>query len=163
MSFGELLFLTILALLVFGPRKLPEMARALARITAELRRASNEFRYTLEDEIRSMDLDLKGAGPKQIETKAVADTVAAADPEEPAETGGDGGHLKAQGDGEWHDFEAYGDDYGEEDWVEDDQPLEESAAGEPTATPADSAGAAADAADTATRPHEPGPHEATHS
>lgn len=55
MSFGELLFLAMLALLVFGPRKLPEVARAVAKIMTELRRASNEFRYSLEDEIRNME------------------------------------------------------------------------------------------------------------
>ena len=56
MSFGELLFLAILALLVFGPRKLPEIARNMAKIMAELRRASNEFRYSLEDEIRNIEV-----------------------------------------------------------------------------------------------------------
>lgn len=56
MSFGELLFLAMLALLVFGPRKLPEMARMFAKVMADLRRASNEFRYSLEDEIRSIEV-----------------------------------------------------------------------------------------------------------
>ena len=56
MSFGELLFLAMLALLVFGPRKLPEVARTVARVIAELRRASNEFRYSLEDEIRGIEI-----------------------------------------------------------------------------------------------------------
>jgi sec-independent protein translocase protein TatB len=56
MSFGELLFLAVLALLVFGPRKLPEVARTVARIVAELRRAGNEFRYSLEDEIRAIEI-----------------------------------------------------------------------------------------------------------
>ncbi|MGH9475376.1 MAG: twin-arginine translocase TatA/TatE family subunit [Terriglobales bacterium] len=56
MSFGELLFLLILALLVFGPRKLPEIARTVAKVMTDLRRASNEFRYTLEDEIRKIEI-----------------------------------------------------------------------------------------------------------
>lgn len=56
MSFGELLFLLILALLVFGPRKLPEIARTVAKIMTDLRRASNEFRNTLEDEIRKIEI-----------------------------------------------------------------------------------------------------------
>ncbi|MGH9482006.1 MAG: twin-arginine translocase TatA/TatE family subunit [Terriglobales bacterium] len=55
MSFGELLFLAILALLIFGPRKLPEVARTVAKIIAELRKASNEFRYSLEEEIRTIE------------------------------------------------------------------------------------------------------------
>ncbi|MGH9487427.1 MAG: Sec-independent protein translocase subunit TatA/TatB [Terriglobales bacterium] len=56
MSFGELLFLLILALLVFGPRKLPEIARTAAKLMTDLRRASNEFRYTLEEEIRNIEV-----------------------------------------------------------------------------------------------------------
>lgn len=64
MSFGELLFLAMLALLVFGPRKLPEVARAVAKIMTELRRASNEFRYSLEDEIRNME-DQEAARKRQ--------------------------------------------------------------------------------------------------
>lgn len=56
MSFGELLFLSVLALLVFGPRKLPEIARLVGKTMAELRRASNEFRFSLEEEIRNAEL-----------------------------------------------------------------------------------------------------------
>ena len=55
MSFGELLFLAVLALLVFGPRKLPEIARQFAKIMTELRRASNDFRYSLEEEVRDLE------------------------------------------------------------------------------------------------------------
>jgi len=65
MSFGELLFLAMLALLVFGPRKLPEMARAAAKIMAELRKASNEFRFSLEDEIRSIEVAERS--PKRLQ------------------------------------------------------------------------------------------------
>ena len=56
MSFGELLFLAILALLVFGPRKLPEIARTVGKVMTDLRRAGNEFRYSLEDEIRRIEV-----------------------------------------------------------------------------------------------------------
>ncbi|HXR96656.1 MAG TPA: twin-arginine translocase TatA/TatE family subunit [Terriglobales bacterium] len=52
----ELLFLAMLALLVFGPRRLPEIARTVAKVMAELRKASNEFRYSLEDEIRNLEI-----------------------------------------------------------------------------------------------------------
>lgn len=56
MNFGEILFLFVLALLVFGPRKLPEIARLVGKTMAELRRASNEFRFSLEEEIRNAEL-----------------------------------------------------------------------------------------------------------
>ncbi len=55
MSFGELLFLSALALLVFGPKRLPEIARLVGKTMAELRRASNEFRHSLEEEIRTLE------------------------------------------------------------------------------------------------------------
>lgn len=77
MSFGELLFLAILALLVFGPRKLPEVARTLARVVAELRKASNEFRYSLEEEIRAIEASERDqkrleAAPARVVEGAVA-------------------------------------------------------------------------------------------
>ncbi len=43
----ELLIILVVALLVLGPRRLPEMARSLGRGMAEFRRASNEFTRTL--------------------------------------------------------------------------------------------------------------------
>jgi TatA/E family protein of Tat protein translocase len=47
-GFQELLILGVLALLVFGPHKLPELGRALGRAMREFRRASDEFRSTIE-------------------------------------------------------------------------------------------------------------------
>jgi Tat protein translocase TatB subunit len=48
----ELLIIFIIALVFFGPRKLPELGRSLGRSLSEFRRASNELRNTLEEEIR---------------------------------------------------------------------------------------------------------------
>ena len=44
-----------MALLVFGPRKLPELGKSLGRGLSEFRRASNELRNTLEEEVRVID------------------------------------------------------------------------------------------------------------
>ncbi len=52
----ELIFLCFIILLVFGPRQLPEIARVVGKTLAELRRASNEFRYSLEEEVRNLEL-----------------------------------------------------------------------------------------------------------
>ncbi len=48
----ELVVIFVIALLVFGPRKLPDLGRSLGRTLAEFRRASNELRNTLEEEVR---------------------------------------------------------------------------------------------------------------
>jgi sec-independent protein translocase protein TatB len=56
MSFSETIFLFFLALIIFGPKKLPEMARQAGRLLAELRRASNEFRSQIETEIAHLEV-----------------------------------------------------------------------------------------------------------
>lgn len=48
----ELIIILVIALIIFGPRKLPELGRSLGRSLSEFRRASNELRQTLDDEIR---------------------------------------------------------------------------------------------------------------
>ncbi|MGB8832553.1 MAG: twin-arginine translocase TatA/TatE family subunit [Candidatus Sulfotelmatobacter sp.] len=59
MSFSETVFLFILALVVFGPKKLPEIARQAGKLLAELRRASNEFKSQIETEITHLELQKK--------------------------------------------------------------------------------------------------------
>ena len=48
----ELIVIFIIALIIFGPRKLPELGRSLGKSIAEFKRASNELKSTLEEEIR---------------------------------------------------------------------------------------------------------------
>ena len=48
----ELLIILTLALIIFGPRKLPELGRSLGKSLGEFKRASNELRNTLDEEIR---------------------------------------------------------------------------------------------------------------
>ena len=54
---GELVFIMLLALILFGPRKLPELARTWGKFMAEFKKASNEFQGQIQDEIRKMELD----------------------------------------------------------------------------------------------------------
>lgn len=49
----ELIIILVIALIIFGPRKLPELGRSIGRSLAEFKRASNELRQTLDDEIRT--------------------------------------------------------------------------------------------------------------
>jgi sec-independent protein translocase protein TatA len=48
----ELIIIFVIALIIFGPRRLPELGKSLGKSIAEFKRASNELRNTLEDEIR---------------------------------------------------------------------------------------------------------------
>lgn len=47
----ELILIFLVALLVFGPRKLPELGKSLGRGLAEFKRASDDLKRTIEDEI----------------------------------------------------------------------------------------------------------------
>ncbi|MEO6817834.1 MAG: twin-arginine translocase TatA/TatE family subunit [Edaphobacter sp.] len=51
-SFQDSALIFVLALILFGPKKLPELARQLGKLMGEFRRASNEFRMQMEDELR---------------------------------------------------------------------------------------------------------------
>ncbi len=51
----ELIIILVIALIIFGPRKLPELGRSLGRSLSEFKRASNELKSTLEEEIRFED------------------------------------------------------------------------------------------------------------
>ena len=48
----ELVIIFVIALIVFGPRKLPELGKSLGKSLAEFKKASNELRNSLEEEIR---------------------------------------------------------------------------------------------------------------
>jgi sec-independent protein translocase protein TatB len=51
-SFPDSIFLFVLALLLFGPKRLPVLARELGKWVGEFRRASNEFKMQMEEELR---------------------------------------------------------------------------------------------------------------
>lgn len=48
----ELIIIFVVALIIFGPKKLPELGRSLGRSLNEFKRASNELKNTLEEEVR---------------------------------------------------------------------------------------------------------------
>ena len=51
-SMGDSIFIFVLALMLLGPKKLPQLARQLGKLMAEFRKASNDFRMQMEDELR---------------------------------------------------------------------------------------------------------------
>jgi TatA/E family protein of Tat protein translocase len=53
----EMIFIFLLALVIFGPRKLPELGRQLGKALAEFKKASNEFKSQLETEMLNIELE----------------------------------------------------------------------------------------------------------
>lgn len=51
----ELIVIFVIALIVFGPKKLPELGKSLGKGLAEFKRASNDLQRTLEEEVRLDD------------------------------------------------------------------------------------------------------------
>jgi len=52
----EMLFIFLMALIVFGPKRLPELARKFGKVMAEFKRATNDFKYQIENEIEQLDI-----------------------------------------------------------------------------------------------------------
>lgn len=69
---SELILIAVVALIVFGPRKLPQMAKTLGKTMSEFRNATNEFKSTWEREVAFED----DAHKSSKETTLLTDTVA---------------------------------------------------------------------------------------
>jgi sec-independent protein translocase protein TatA len=77
----ELIIIFVIALIIFGPRKLPELGRSLGRSLSEFKKASNELRSTLEEEIR-IEEQKEAAVKAQAPSPATGPTVARGTTEE---------------------------------------------------------------------------------
>lgn len=75
----ELVIIFVIALIVFGPRKLPDLGRSLGKSIAEFKRASNELKSTLEEEIRLEEQQHKTV-PPAASSQPVATAPVAATP-----------------------------------------------------------------------------------
>jgi len=80
----EMIFIFLLALVLFGPRKLPELGRQLGKALAEFKKASNEFRKQLELEMMNIELEERARqappldnSPKILPAESLLDTVSA--------------------------------------------------------------------------------------
>lgn len=52
----EIVLIFVIALIVFGPKKLPELGRSIGKALGELRRASNDIKRSIEKEIDETEL-----------------------------------------------------------------------------------------------------------
>jgi Tat protein translocase TatB subunit len=92
----ELFLILVVALIVFGPRKLPEIGKSLGKMMAEFRKASNDFRRTIEEEVEAdkireatrIDMSPVPAttAAATTATATTAPEVTPADPSAPAQT-----------------------------------------------------------------------------
>jgi sec-independent protein translocase protein TatB len=65
-GFPELLLIMALALIVLGPKRLPDIARALGRGLAEFKKATSELKQTFEEETRSQNIMRPPGSPGKI-------------------------------------------------------------------------------------------------
>jgi len=68
----ELVIILVIALIIFGPRKLPELGRSLGKSIGEFKKASNELRNTLDEEIRIEDQRDQRAALRAEQDTAIA-------------------------------------------------------------------------------------------
>lgn len=83
LGFTEMAFIFVLALIIFGPKKLPEIGRQIGKALAEFKRASNEFKWQLEAEMRQIEAE----ATKERLIKAAPQTPPPGDVLPPATTG----------------------------------------------------------------------------
>jgi sec-independent protein translocase protein TatB len=72
LGFENSLILMVLALVVFGPRRLPEIGRQIGKLMYEIRKASNDFKFQMEEELRkSEDADRQKKESERIAALAL--------------------------------------------------------------------------------------------
>ena len=82
-GFGDSAFIIVLALLLFGPKKLPVLARQLGKLMAEFRRASNEFRTQMEEELRIAEQAERQKQVEKLQASSPSSATTSTEPEEP--------------------------------------------------------------------------------
>ena len=81
----ELLFILVMALVFFGPRKLPQLSRSLGKNLAEFRKASEDFKRTWEKEVSLEESDVRAVASDTVlpEENSILNTEKAARPLQP--------------------------------------------------------------------------------
>ena len=62
----EMIFIFLLALVLFGPKELPELGRKVGRALTEFRRASNELKSTFDRELKTLEAEDRDATVRQL-------------------------------------------------------------------------------------------------
>jgi sec-independent protein translocase protein TatA len=76
----EIIIILVIALLVFGPKKLPELAKSLGKGMAEFKKATDEFKSSIENDVR---VDLDQDETYNPEAASSAETLATSEPPPP--------------------------------------------------------------------------------
>src|ERR1700682_100568 len=84
LSLPHLVVIFVIALVVFGPQKLPELSRTLGKLMAEFRKASGDFRSAFEEEMRDLERQARETERKLKEAARLPAAPAAPVPAEPA-------------------------------------------------------------------------------
>ena len=72
-GWADSLILMVLALVVFGPRRLPQIGRQIGKLMYEFRKASNDFKYQMEEELRNAeDADRRKKEEERLAALALA-------------------------------------------------------------------------------------------
>ena len=78
LGFPEMMFIFMLALILFGPKKLPEIGRTIGKALGEFKRASRDFQMQIEDEVRK--LELEADFQKAIQPTALTNSISSSSP-----------------------------------------------------------------------------------
>jgi len=96
----ELIFILVIALLIFGPKRLPEFGRTIGKALGEFRRASSDLKRSIDVELSAAEESRPAPVPAQAATPAVARERPAATPSEPEETADDEAESSEDPEGE---------------------------------------------------------------
>jgi sec-independent protein translocase protein TatB len=80
LSIPHMIVVFIVVLVVFGPQKLPELARGLGKLMAEFRKASTDFKTAFEEEMRDLERQAREVERRKAEAAAAAATTATTQP-----------------------------------------------------------------------------------
>src|SRR5271157_2710943 len=83
MHFADSIVIFLLALVLFGPKRLPEIGRQIGKLLAEFRRASNDFKMQIDEELRTMEQQER---QKKLEAAAAEEAKALPLPDTGTET-----------------------------------------------------------------------------